>query len=86
MWSQCETHLARATRKPNRKGETNGDMMKPIVQMLSLSTSACQNPRPSRAHSTLSRWTHLACLKVERIHIRNHIQALNSETVDQNWV
>jgi hypothetical protein len=29
-----KTDLARATRKPNAKGERKGDMMKPIVQML----------------------------------------------------
>ena len=35
----CQTDLMRATMKPIMKGDRNGEMMKPIVQILSLKSS-----------------------------------------------
>lgn len=33
---EFDTHVVLATKNPKRNGERNGEMMKPIVQMLSL--------------------------------------------------
>ena len=61
-----ETHLARATRKPKRNGETKGEMMKPIVQILSYAWRVSRM-RVRPMSSTVE--TDLPCLKVEGIHV-----------------
>ena len=41
-------HDVRATRKPNKKGEMNGEIMKPMVQRLSYSWDKVKSARDQR--------------------------------------
>ena len=63
-------HDVRATRKPNAKGERNGEMMKPIVQML------IYRGVGSGLVAIDNRNNYLPRLEVEWVHIRNNIESL----------
>lgn len=60
------TYFVRATMNPNTKGAKTGESTNPIVQMLSCASRGCKFPRGPLE-------THLASLKMDRIHIGHDI-------------
>ena len=60
----------RATKKPNANGERNGEMMKPIVQILSY---CCGKLKSEHNHD---KGEYLPSLEVEWVHVRYKIESL----------
>lgn len=72
--------LARATRKPNAKGERNGEIMNPMVHTLS-----CNHSNHCHGPGGITK-THHTSLAMEGVHVCHNVKSLYAEVITiERW-